>query len=112
MKVHSCLVGVVPTDDLVVLHVRELLLAVQADELGLALHDVHAVDGPDGEVVAGQREDFLAQGQSHFARVVESGTGRLGTQGRGDCCEGWWHCCCLYAECVGFWLFGCMRRNG
>lgn len=44
------------TYDLVLLHVRELHLAVHAEELGFAQHHVHAVDGSDGEVVTGAIE--------------------------------------------------------
>ena len=83
----------VGTHDLVPLHIGERLLAVDADELGLALDDVLAVDGADGEVVAFEGEDLLAQGEGDFARVVVFGVLGLRAQGWIHGCEGGRHGC-------------------
>ncbi len=75
--------------------VGEFLRVVRGDDFAFAVADVVAVDGADGEVLAGDGEDFffhyegcLVGGVELAGRGLRAQGGVAGEEGGGHCCGG------------------------
>lgn len=99
-------------EELVVLHVGEFLAVAEGEDVAFAFADLEAVDGVDGEVVAGEGEDLLLHLQSLLVRTVERGIGGLRTQRwveRGEfvdhgCGGGWVEGLLVFLMLLGGWV--------
>jgi hypothetical protein len=67
-------------EELLVLHVTELLAVAQTQHFALAFADVETLGGLDGEIIAGEGENLFLECESHLVWVVELGAGWLGPE--------------------------------
>jgi hypothetical protein len=97
-------------EELLVLHVGELLAVTQTQHFALAFADVETLGGLDGEVIAGKGEDLFLEGESDLVRVVELCAGWLGPEGWIEWSERRRH----YQSSVWDWLEieGCWKFAG